>query len=168
LEHAKRPKIAEIRAPELAERLNNTLAAAGQALDNKPAEIVADPVPALQKVRPLFYHLSEGTDTDASQRLLDLQYSPNTWGINRNLITIHCTALAADHFQQLKAAAGTASSPLSNLLLYGETADVAAAKATGVAIALGSDWSPSGSKNLLGELKTARLVSCTAWQPLQR
>ncbi|WP_426780430.1 hypothetical protein [Pseudomonas aeruginosa] len=52
-----------------------------------------------------------------------------------------------------------ASSPLSNLLLYGETADVAAAKATGVAIALGRDWSPSGSKNLPGELKTARLVS---------
>src|SRR3546814_4445453 len=47
-------------------------------------------------------------------------------------------------------------SPLSNLLLYGQTADVAAAKAAGLTIGLGSDWSPSGSKNLLGELKAAQ------------
>lgn len=50
-------------------------------------------------------------------------------------------------------------SPLSNLLLYGQTADVAAAKAAGMLISLGPDWSPSGSKNLLGELKIARIVS---------
>jgi cytosine/adenosine deaminase-related metal-dependent hydrolase len=41
-------------------------------------------------------------------------------------------------------------SPLSNLLLYGGTARIDAAQAAGVAIGLGSDWSPSGSKNLLG------------------
>jgi hypothetical protein len=50
-------------------------------------------------------------------------------------------------------------SPLSNLLLYGKTADIAAAMRHGVPIALGSDWSPSGSKNLLGELKVARLAA---------
>ena len=49
-------------------------------------------------------------------------------------------------------------SPLSNLLLYGETADVEAGAEAGVLMALGPDWSPSGSKNLLGELKVARLV----------
>jgi len=49
-------------------------------------------------------------------------------------------------------------SPLSNLLLYGATADVDAAREAGVLMALGPDWSPSGSKNLLGELKVARLV----------
>ena len=52
-------------------------------------------------------------------------------------------------------------SPLSNLLLYGKTADVVAAKTEGVRIGIGSDWSPSGSKNLLGELKVARLVSAS-------
>ncbi|HEC1605868.1 amidohydrolase family protein [Pseudomonas aeruginosa] len=133
--------------------------AGGQTLDYKPTEIVTELVPALQKGRPFFYHLSEGTDADACQRFLDLQYAPNTWAIAYNLITIHCTALAKGHFQQLKAAAGMVWSPLSNLLLYGETANVAAAKEAGVAIALGSDWSPSGSKNLLGELKIAKLVS---------
>ena len=50
-------------------------------------------------------------------------------------------------------------SPLSNLLLYGGTARVDAAKASGVTIGLGSDWSPTGSKNLLGELKVAWLHS---------
>jgi len=50
-------------------------------------------------------------------------------------------------------------SPLSNLLLYGGTARVDAAKAAGVAIGLGSDWSPTGSKNLLGEMKVAWLHS---------
>jgi hypothetical protein len=34
-----------------------------------------------------------------------------------------------------------------------------AARESGVHIALGSDWSPSGSKSLLGELKVARLVA---------
>jgi len=50
-------------------------------------------------------------------------------------------------------------SPLSNYLLYGGTADVAAMKASGIPIGLGSDWGPSGSKNLLEELKVARLAS---------
>jgi hypothetical protein len=50
-------------------------------------------------------------------------------------------------------------SPFSNLLLYGGTADVAAAKAAGVPISLGCDWAPSGSRNLLNELKVAQLFS---------
>lgn len=50
-------------------------------------------------------------------------------------------------------------SPLSNLLLYGATARVDAAMQAKVRIGLGSDWSPSGSKSLLGELKVAWLYS---------
>jgi Amidohydrolase family len=50
-------------------------------------------------------------------------------------------------------------SPLSNLLLYGDTAKMKAAKENGIQIGIGSDWSPSGSKNLFGELKVARLFS---------
>jgi 5-methylthioadenosine/S-adenosylhomocysteine deaminase len=55
--------------------------------------------------------------------------------------------------------AGMVWSPLSNLLLYGQTARLGAARAAGVPVALGSDWAPSGSKNLLGELKAARLAA---------
>ncbi len=46
-------------------------------------------------------------------------------------------------------------SPLSNLLLYGKTAAVYDALAAGVLVTLGTDWSPSGSPNLLTELKVA-------------
>ncbi len=134
-------------------------AAGGQTLDYTPAEIATKLVPALQKDRPFFYHLSEGTDQDARQRFLDLEYAANTWAIDPDLIPIHCVALQTGDFQRLSSAAGMVWSPLSNLLLYGNTANVGAARAAGLPIALGSDWSPSGSKNLLGELKIARIVS---------
>jgi 5-methylthioadenosine/S-adenosylhomocysteine deaminase len=133
--------------------------AEGQTLDYAPADIATKLVPALAHNRPFFYHLSEGTDADARQRFLDLQYSPNNWAIEKDFITIHCTALEPADFGRLSAGAGMVWSPVSNLLLYGATSDVAAAHSAGVTIALGSDWSPSGSKNLLGELKVARIVS---------
>jgi hypothetical protein len=50
-------------------------------------------------------------------------------------------------------------SPMSNLLLYGATSRVKSAREHGVRIGIGSDWAVSGSKNLLGELKVARLAS---------
>jgi hypothetical protein len=48
-------------------------------------------------------------------------------------------------------------SPLSNLLLYGNTTDVRAADNAGVKISLAPDWGPSGSKSSLHELKVADL-----------
>jgi 5-methylthioadenosine/S-adenosylhomocysteine deaminase len=133
--------------------------AEGQTLDYRPEEIETTLLPKLQQARPFFYHLSEGTDGDARQRFLDLDLGPKGWAINQNLIPIHCVALRPEHLQRLTAAAGMVWSPLSNFLLYGQTADIAVAKKLGIRIALGSDWGPSGSKNLLGELKVARIVS---------
>ena len=49
-------------------------------------------------------------------------------------------------------------SPLSNLLLYGQTALIYPALSSGLTISLGTDWSPSGSRNLLDELKIADLI----------
>jgi 5-methylthioadenosine/S-adenosylhomocysteine deaminase len=49
-------------------------------------------------------------------------------------------------------------SPLSNLLLYGQTALVYQAFNAGLVISLGTDWSPSGSRNLLDELKIADIT----------
>lgn len=134
--------------------------AGGQTLDyDPPSEVRAKLVPALAKGLPFFYHLSEGTDADARQRFLDLEYEAGRWAIGNNLICIHAAACRAADFGHLAGAAGVVWSPLSNLLLYGATADVAAAADAGVRLALGSDWSPSGSKNLLGELKVARICN---------
>jgi 5-methylthioadenosine/S-adenosylhomocysteine deaminase len=49
-------------------------------------------------------------------------------------------------------------SPLSNLLLYGQTAMVYHALKAGIVVSLGTDWSPSGSRNLLDELKIADIT----------
>jgi cytosine/adenosine deaminase-related metal-dependent hydrolase len=49
-------------------------------------------------------------------------------------------------------------SPLSNLLLYGQTALVYHALNAGIVVSLGTDWSPSGSRNLLDELKIADIT----------
>ncbi len=55
------------------------------------------------------------------------------------------------------ATAGTALiwSPRSNITLYGETARVSTAARLGVEIALGTDWMPTGSMNMLRELACA-------------
>lgn len=117
----------------------------------------------LQQPHRLLLHLAEGVDEAARAHFQALQFAPGTWAITDNLVGIHCTALTADDFQVLAAHGGSMVwSPLSNLLLYGKTADVAAAKRAGVLIGLGSDWSISGSKGLLGELKAARLASAAA------
>jgi 5-methylthioadenosine/S-adenosylhomocysteine deaminase len=82
------------------------------------------------------------------------------WAITPQLAGIHCAGLHAEDFDIMARHGGAMIwSPLSNLLLYGNTADVQAAKAAGVRFGLGSDWSPTGSKNLLGELKVAWLFS---------
>lgn len=105
-------------------------------------------------------HLSEGTDEAARQHFLALRISDQEWAISKQLAGIHSAALTRDDFDLLAERQGAMVwSPLSNLLLYGDTAKIKAAKAAGVRIGIGSDWSPSGSKNLLGELKVASLIS---------
>lgn len=105
-------------------------------------------------------HLSEGIDAKAHSHFLALRNGSGDWAIEPSLAGIHCTALDATDFGTMAHhEAKVVWSPLSNLLLYGKTTDVAAARAAGLTIALGSDWSPSGSKNLLGELKAAKVVS---------
>ncbi|CAD5371047.1 Amidohydrolase [Rubrivivax sp. A210] len=111
-------------------------------------------------------HLSEGvcrdgqSDSIARRHFLSLQVAPEEWALNDRFAGIHAAGLLPEDFEVLgRHKASMIWSPLSNLLLYGSTARVGAARAAGVRIGLGSDWSPSGSKNLLGELKVAWLYS---------
>ena len=114
----------------------------------------------LEQRHCLLLHLSEGTDDAARAHFLALKDPSDGWAVTNSLAGIHCVALQPADFEVL--AAGKAAmiwSPLSNLLLYGETANIKAAVEAGVPLGLGPDWSPSGSKNLLGELKVARLIA---------
>lgn len=108
----------------------------------------------------LLLHLSEGVDDTARRHFQALQIRPDRWAITRTLGGIHCCGLRDDDYGTLAQNQGSMVwSPFSNLLLYGGTSDIQRAKAEGVLIALGPDWSPTGSKNLLAELKVARLAS---------
>lgn len=114
----------------------------------------------LKKSSCLLLHLSEGVDASARQHFKALQLADEKWAITDALAGIHCAGLKEEDFRILSAHGGSMIwSPLSNFLLYGDTADILAAHSHGVLIGIGSDWSPSGSKNLLGELKVAKLVS---------
>jgi 5-methylthioadenosine/S-adenosylhomocysteine deaminase len=114
----------------------------------------------LKKQFCLLLHLSEGTDDNAHKHFDDLRLPNGDFAINEALAGIHCVALTEADFKKMKSKkASMVWSPLSNLLLYAKTADIAAAVRNDLLIGLGSDWSPSGSKNLFGELKVARLVS---------
>jgi cytosine/adenosine deaminase-related metal-dependent hydrolase/C-terminal processing protease CtpA/Prc len=114
----------------------------------------------LGKASTLLLHLSEGIDDKAREHFQALEFEPDRWAITEALAGIHCAGLRDEDFDVLHRHGGSMVwSPLSNLLLYGGTADVRRARDAGVRITLGSDWSPSGSKNLLAELKVARLWS---------
>jgi 5-methylthioadenosine/S-adenosylhomocysteine deaminase len=112
-----------------------------------------------QALSRLVIHLCEGTD-QATQALFANLIDPNGQPlISSNLITIHGTALGSAQFASLKPAGGLIWSPTSNFLLYGATTNVLAAISAGVTGAIGCDWAPSGTKNILGELKIAKLTS---------
>ena len=121
------------------------------------------------KGKKLILHLAEGRNDDdsANKHFLALKIDDDTWAINEALVGIHCTALRSRNFATLRVRDGSIVwSPLSNLLLYGKTTDIGQALAEGLRISLGSDWSPSGSKNLLMEMKVARLHCQSAGIPI--
>ena len=114
----------------------------------------------LEQSECLLLHLAEGTTTSSNKHFKALKITNNKWAITSALCGIHAMGLLPEDFEILGKHNGSMVwSPTSNLILYGATADIAAAKNHGVLIGLGSDWAPSGSKNLLCELKVAALVN---------
>ena len=114
----------------------------------------------LNRSSSLLLHLAEGVDDAAREHFTSLRIGTDEWAITPSLCGIHCAGLHGRDYQIFRARGGSMVwSPLSNLLLYGGTADIERAKAEELPVALGSDWSPSGSKNLLAEMKVAWLVS---------
>ena len=111
-----------------------------------------------QALSRLLIHLCEGTDQETQDLFANLIDPKGQPLISGNLISIHGTALGAKQLGSLKPAGGLVWSPTSNFLLYGATTNVTAALAAGVTVAIGCDWAPSGTKNLLGELKIAKLT----------
>jgi cytosine/adenosine deaminase-related metal-dependent hydrolase len=112
----------------------------------------------LKKSTCMLLHLSEGVDPTARKHFLALKEPDGDWAIERSLAGIHCAALQPADFERLAdKQASMVWSPLSNLLLYQNTARIGAALDANLNVCLGSDWSPTGSKNLLCELKVASI-----------
>jgi hypothetical protein len=75
-------------------------------------------------------------------------------------VGIHSTALTPAQLGEMgKAGMKIVWSPLSNLALYGKTTDIPTALEAGIKVSIAPDWSPSGSANVLGELKVADRVN---------
>jgi len=122
-------------------------------------------------------HLAEGV-RDADRSPLDPTSSRAEFSALRSkgllkdaTVVVHGIGLEYNDFAEMAAApparadgvgdglgAKLVWSPLSNLALYGRTTQVYDALAAGVTVALSTDWSPSGSPNLLGELKIADIA----------
>ena len=100
-----------------------------------------------------FLHLAEGVD-ESSRAEFDILVQNDL--LVGEIVVIHGTGLTQPEFEALGDVGGSlAWSPTSNLILYGETTDIATAKSEGVNIMIGPDWAPSGSKSSMHELKTA-------------
>jgi 5-methylthioadenosine/S-adenosylhomocysteine deaminase len=120
---------------------------------------VASFLERLKRTSCFLLHLGEGSDQEARSHFLALQMGTR-WAITPALSGIHCNALTRGDFETMAShGASMVWSPVSNTLLYGSTADITAARAAGLRVGIGSDWSYSGSKNLLAELNIARLIA---------
>lgn len=105
------------------------------------------------------YHCAEGQQD--SRVLRDYADLATADGLLPTLIAIHCCAVDPRNWTKWAEndAGGVVWSPLSNLLLYAQTTMIEDARARGIHVCLGSDWGPSGTKNLLGEMKVARIAA---------
>ena len=150
-----------------------------QSIDSMTATELSSLQSAMQngQVDAWLVHLAEGV-RDSQRRPGDTFSSRAEFGaiISKGLLTdntviIHGNGLEPDDFAAMRAAPSIRSdgngdglgaklvwSPLSNLLLYGQTALVYHALQVGVLVSLGTDWTPSGSRSLLDELKIADIA----------
>jgi hypothetical protein len=103
------------------------------------------------------YHCAEGQRGSIVAR--EFTDATTAGCLQPTFVAVHTNAVDPAAYAKWTDQGAVAWSPFSNLWLYGQTTDVAAARAHGITVCLGADWAPSGTKNIQGELKSARLVS---------
>jgi cytosine/adenosine deaminase-related metal-dependent hydrolase len=155
------PELAPALGPGFGRILYNVfpLQMSPEALADADATLSAHPRGAL------LIHLGEGAPHDAAAAREFTMLKAR--GLLRPGVSlIHGVAITPEGFAEMAAnGVGLIWSPRSNVELYGDTANVAAAKAAGVHLALAPDWSPTGSDGLLGELNYASLWNQTQPAP---
>jgi 5-methylthioadenosine/S-adenosylhomocysteine deaminase len=107
----------------------------------------------------LAIHIAEGLPTDA-ESAHELDQLDAAGLLTAHTTLIHSAGLSPAQLARVhRAESSIVWSPHSNFELYGATANVEAAFREGVTIALAPDWSPTGSDNMLDEIKYAHDVS---------
>ncbi len=100
-------------------------------------------------------HLAEGIDGVSTNEIACSRSGREDLLLDRTAV-IHGIGLSTDQIQELATdGVGLIWSPRSNTTLYGETARVPLYMRFGVTVALGTDWTRTGSIHLLRELKCA-------------
>jgi len=109
------------------------------------------------KIRKHIVHLAEGKDEESRQEFYEME---KLGLIRKELVVIHGTALQEPEFEKMhQINIPLVWSPKSNMVLYGETTRVDKAIEKGVEVALGPDWSVTGSENIREELMFAEKVN---------
>ncbi|HSK26659.1 MAG TPA: amidohydrolase family protein [Jiangellales bacterium] len=125
----------------------------------KPA-VLADRANKMRAGSTFIYHCAEGQPGSVVAR--EFGDAADAGCLQPHFVAVHCCAADRTAFERWRTAGGAGAvvwSPFSNLWLYGTTTDVPAARAAGITVCLGSDWAPSGTKHVLGEIKVARLAA---------
>ena len=121
--------------------------------------MLADRANKMRNGAAFIYHCAEGQrDSIVAQEYLDADHAGC---LAARFIGVHLNAINPAWLADWAEPGAIAWSSFSNLWLYGkgQTTDIPAAQARGITICLGSDWAPSGTKHVLGEVKAARLVA---------
>lgn len=109
-------------------------------------------------------HLAEGVSTRARGEFLEMR----ALGLMREeAVLIHATGLEPADFTEVAAVgAKVVWSPSSNMALYQETTNVQAALQAGISVSIAPDWTPSGTDNVLDELRFAEALVDQRWPGL--
>jgi cytosine/adenosine deaminase-related metal-dependent hydrolase len=100
-------------------------------------------------------HLAEGLDKFANMEFSMLE-GAGYLSDSKRLAVVHGMGLTAFELGKMAIVdAGLVWSPRSNIQLYHQTSDILTARHLGLKVSLATDWTPSGSANLLSEAKCA-------------
>lgn len=114
-------------------------------------------------------HCGEGLPTDPTAagefaKLAALTTASPGCFMNQATTVTHGVAFAAADFATMAQKGMKLTwSPQSNVSLYGTTADIPTARAVGVLVALGPDWSMGGSVDMLDEMRFANSWDDAHW-----
>ncbi len=122
------------------------------------AQMLADRANRMREGSTFIYHCSEGQRGSLVAR--EFADAEQAGCLQTRFVAVHANAVDPARFAAWAPRPGAVAwSPFSNLWLYGQTTDVPAVREQGITVCLGSDWAPSGTKHVLGEVKVARIVA---------